>query len=57
MPLSWQLEEAKDHFEELVEAALTHGPQTVTRDGREVVIVFSMEDYRRMQDSTWTQAE
>lgn len=46
---SWQLQEAKNRFSEVVEEALTHGPQTVTRHGREVVVVLSMEDYQRMQ--------
>ena len=46
---SWQLQDAKNHFSEVVEEALTHGPQTVTRHGREVVVVLSIEDYRRMQ--------
>ena len=45
---SWQLQEAKNRFSEVVDEALTHGPQTVTRHGREVVVVLSIEDYRRM---------
>lgn len=44
----WQLQEAKNRFSEVVDEALAHGPQTVTRHGREVVVVMSMEDYRRM---------
>lgn len=46
---SWQLQEAKNRFSEVVDEALTHGPQTVTRHGREVVVILSMEEYRRMQ--------
>ena len=46
---SWQLQEAKNRFSEVVEEALTHGPQTVTRHGREVVVVLAMEEYKRMQ--------
>ena len=46
---SWQLQEAKNHFSEVVDEALTHGPQTVTRHGREVVVILSMEEYRRMK--------
>ena len=46
---SWQLQEAKNHFSEVVEEALTHGPQTVTRHGREVVVVLSIEEYRRLK--------
>jgi prevent-host-death family protein len=46
---SWQLQEAKNRFSEVVEEALTHGPQTVTRHGREVVVILSMEEYKRMK--------
>jgi len=46
---SWQLQEAKNRFSEVVDEALTHGPQTVTRHGREVVVVLSVEEYRRMK--------
>jgi len=46
---SWQLQEAKNHFSEVVDEALTHGPQTVTRHGREVVVVLSVEEYKRIK--------
>lgn len=46
---SWQLQEAKNRFSEVVEEALTHGPQTVTRHGREVVVVLSIEEYKRIK--------
>ncbi|HEY3328080.1 MAG TPA: type II toxin-antitoxin system Phd/YefM family antitoxin [Novimethylophilus sp.] len=46
---SWQLQEAKNRFSEVVDEALIHGPQTVTRHGREVVVILSIEEYRRMQ--------
>ncbi len=45
----WQLQEAKNRFSEVVDEALAHGPQTVTRHGREVVVVLSIEEYRRMK--------
>lgn len=46
---SWQLQDAKNRFSEVVEEALAHGPQTVTRHGREVVVILSIEEYRRMK--------
>lgn len=49
MNFTWQLQEAKNHFSEVVDEALTHGPQTVTRHGREVVVVLSIEEYRRLK--------
>ncbi|MDA2919123.1 type II toxin-antitoxin system Phd/YefM family antitoxin [Desulfobacterota bacterium AH_259_B03_O07] len=44
----WQLQEAKNKFSEVVEEALKHGPQVVTKRGKETVIVLSYADYRKM---------
>ena len=49
MNTPWQLQEAKNRFSEVVDEALTHGPQTVTRHGREVVVVMSIEEYKRIK--------
>lgn len=49
MNSSWQLQEAKNRFSEVVDEALAHGPQTVTRHGREVVVILAAEEYRRMK--------
>ena len=46
---AWALQDAKNRFSELVECALTDGPQSVTRRGREAVVVVSAEEFRRMQ--------
>lgn len=46
--MSWQLQEAKQKFSELVRRALEDGPQTVTRRGEEVVVVVPSEEYRRL---------
>jgi antitoxin Phd len=47
---SWQLQEAKNRFSEVVEEALHHGPQTVTRHGEETVVVMSIKDYRQLSE-------
>ena len=44
----WKLEDAKNRFSELVRRAEAHEPQLVTRNGREVVVVLSVEDYARL---------
>jgi prevent-host-death family protein len=49
MPRTWQLQDAKNHFSEVVNRALDEGPQTVTRHGREAVVVISAEEYRRLR--------
>lgn len=46
--MSWQLQEAKQRFSELVRRTLDEGPQVVTRHGEEVVVVVPAEEFRRM---------
>jgi len=47
--MSWQLQNAKQRFSELVERARREGPQLVTKHGREAVVVVSAEEYRRLR--------
>ena len=47
--MSWQLQEAKQRFSELVRRTLEEGPQVVTRHGEEVVVVVPAEEFRRMR--------
>jgi antitoxin Phd len=44
----WQLQEAKNKLSEVIEEALTHGPQVITKRGVEAVIVLSFAEYRTM---------
>ncbi|GAA2822416.1 type II toxin-antitoxin system Phd/YefM family antitoxin [Kribbella solani] len=44
----WQLQEAKQHFSELIRAVRTDGPQFVTKHGQQVAVVLDIVDYRRM---------
>ncbi|HEY9838977.1 MAG: type II toxin-antitoxin system Phd/YefM family antitoxin [Candidatus Sericytochromatia bacterium] len=50
MPRTWQLQEAKNKFSQLVESARTEGPQFVTRHGKNVVVILSAEAYQKMTD-------
>jgi prevent-host-death family protein len=47
MAKRWQLQEAKNHLSEVVDRALEDGPQTVTRHGRDVVVIVSKEEFDR----------
>ena len=49
MKRTWPLQDAKNRFSEVVEQALKTGPQTVTRRGKEAVVVLSVRDYRKMR--------
>ncbi|MBA2375841.1 MAG: type II toxin-antitoxin system Phd/YefM family antitoxin [Rubrobacter sp.] len=46
--VSWQLQEAKQKFSEVVNRSLAEGPQFVTRRGEEVAVIVSLEDYDRL---------
>jgi prevent-host-death family protein len=46
----WQLQSAKQRFSEVVERAVSEGPQVVTRRGRAVVVVLAIDAYRRLFD-------
>lgn len=44
----WTLQDAKNRFSAVVEAALAGRPQEVTRRGRPAVVVLAAEEYRRL---------
>lgn len=44
---TWQLQEAKNRFSELVDLAVKNGAQTVTKHGRPTVMVISVADYEK----------
>lgn len=46
---TWQLQEAKNKFSEVVDDALTKGPQVITRHGVETVVVVSYAEFRKRQ--------
>lgn len=48
MVRSWQLQEAKNRFSQVVENAVNSGPQIITKRGVEVAIVLSYAEYQRM---------
>ncbi len=46
---SWQMQEARTRFGDLMTAAAEHGPQTImTRGSRRVAVVLSADDYDRL---------
>ena len=46
--MRWQLQEAKQRFSELIRQARSKGPQVVTRHGKDVAVVVSIDEYRRL---------
>jgi antitoxin Phd len=46
--ISWQLQEAKNKFSELIDRAMSEGPQVITRHGVEVVVVMPIAGYKKL---------
>lgn len=45
---TWQLQEAKNKFSQVIENAVNSGPQIITKRGAEVAIVISYAEYQKM---------
>ena len=48
MHKTWQLQDAKNKFSNLVKIAENEGPQIVTKNGKETVVVISVEEYKKL---------
>lgn len=46
----WQLQTAKAQFSELFRRARSEGPQYVTRQGKEAVVVLPAEEFERLHE-------
>jgi prevent-host-death family protein len=46
--MSWQVQEAKQRFSEVLRAVAKDGPQTITRHGEDVAVVIDIAEYRRL---------
>jgi prevent-host-death family protein len=44
---TWTVAEAKAKFSEVIDHARTQGPQTITRSGRQAVVVVAAEERER----------
>ena len=46
---SWQVQEAKARFSELMRDTVVNGPQAITVRGRRTAVVLSVQDYDRLK--------
>ncbi len=53
---SWSLQEAKNRFSAVVDAALAGRPQLVTRHGKRAVVVVAAEEFERLHRLDQAQA-
>lgn len=47
----WQIQEAKNKLREVVEEAIQHGPQFISRRGAEIAVVLSYKEYLTLKKS------
>lgn len=48
---SWQVQNAKAHFSELLNTCIKDGPQMVTRRNEAVAVLVSVEQWRQLHNS------
>ncbi|MBL4774032.1 MAG: type II toxin-antitoxin system Phd/YefM family antitoxin [Alcanivoracaceae bacterium] len=49
---TWQLQEVKSKFSQLVERALSDEPQFVTKHGKNAVVILSFDDFKNITKLT-----
>ncbi|TDE13107.1 type II toxin-antitoxin system Phd/YefM family antitoxin [Jiangella asiatica] len=54
---AWSVADAKARLSELLETAASNGPQTISRRGRPVAVVVSVEEWERRKRRQGTLAE
>jgi len=54
---NWTVAEAKAKFSEIIERAMSEGPQTITRKGRIAAVVVDAEEWQRKTRRTGNLAE
>jgi prevent-host-death family protein len=53
----WTVAEAKAKFSELIERAMSDGPQTITRNGHTAAVVVGAQEWERKTQRVGTLAE
>ena len=48
MSRKWPVQDAKSKFSELLDTAITEGPQIVTKRGVETAVLLPIEEWRRL---------
>lgn len=54
---NWTVAEAKAKFSEMIERAVSQGPQTITRNGRTTAVVVAAEEWERKNKRVGSLAE
>lgn len=47
----WQIQDAKNKLSEVIQRALSQGPQVITKHGEKTVVVVAYEEYEKLRKS------
>jgi antitoxin Phd len=47
--MQWQIKDAKSRFSELVEKAISGGPQHIAKRGKVQAVILSIEEFERLR--------
>lgn len=47
---TWQLQTAKAQFSEVIRRAIANGPQVITKQGKEEVVILPIEQYKKLTE-------
>lgn len=53
----WSVAQAKARFSEVIDRAISQGPQAITRNGRPAVVIVSVEEWARKSGRKGTLAD
>lgn len=54
---AWSVADAKAHLSELLEHVINNGPQAITRRGKEIAVVVSIDEWHRKTNRSGSLAE
>ncbi len=49
---TWQVQDVKARFSELLDTTLKEGPQVITRRGVEAAVLVSIDEWRRLKNAS-----
>ncbi len=48
---TWQIQDAKNKFSQVIGEALKNGPQIVTKHGEATAVILSVQDFKKLQQN------
>ncbi len=46
--MTWQVQEAKNKFSEVIDSAISKGPQVISRRGKQTAVLIGYDEYQKL---------